>query len=169
MTGTCLYWAYEQSPGRLRYHYEGRIIRGNLTHDSISIVKDPWSWRIEEGANERWCSIIEDVQPTLAVIDPLAHAHDFDENDSSWVKHLNTIRQAALRVGTAVVLVHHTNKRRDVNGDQRPDDFGRARGTSALWGMVDSGHMLTRKADKVQVSSVFKDFPARDWMFTPPR
>lgn len=168
--GTALYWAYEQGLGRLRYHYEGRILKGRQKRDSLMCIRDPWSWRIEEGLNENWCAIIEDLAPTIAVVDPLAQAHDFDENDSRWVKYLNPIRQSALRAGTALVLVHHTNKKKNADGSVAVDDFGRARGTSALWGMCDSGHMLTlTKSKQVQVVSRFKDFPERTWLFTPPK
>lgn len=169
--GTALYWAYEQGLGMLRYHYEGRILKAKQTRDSLLVVRDPWAWRIEEGPNDDWCAIIHDLKPTIAVIDPLAQAHDFDENDSRWVKYLNPIRQAAIKAGTALVAVHHTSKKKNQDGTVSVDDFGRARGTSALWGMCDSGHMLTRdpRGKQVHVYSRFKDFPEKQWSFVPPK
>jgi hypothetical protein len=164
--GSVFILPYEQSAGRLRHMYEERILKKKVKSGllDLSFFKDPWDWRLDEpSADENVAQFILDVKPTVMMVDPWAHGHSQDENDPRSVHHLVPIRKAALKVGTAFVLVHHNSKRSDVSGASK------ARGTSALWAMADAGHFLSKsKTGHINIESEFKDFPSKRWKWRPP-
>lgn len=161
--GTCFVLAYEQSAGRLRHMFETRIIKSKVKQGwlDVSFFKDAFDWRLDEPtADENMVDFIREVKPTAVLVDPWAQAHSQDENDPRSTHHLVPLRKAALAANTALVLIHHNNKRTDVGATNK------VRGTTALWGMADSGHFLTKTpGGKVHVLSEFKDFPARAWVW----
>ena len=171
---TVIYVAYEQSVGRLRHAYEKRILRRELlpkeTH--FCVVDSPWEYQIDADDNDFNCiNIVKQLKPALLIIDPLVHAHGQDENDPRMVRPLVPLREAALKVGTSVLLIHHLNKKKgdDNRSSGGTADFDRVRGTSALWGMVDAGHIVTKSpSGGLFYTSDFKDFPSRQWSWRAP-
>lgn len=174
--GTVVYIAYEQSSGKLRHILESRIIRRSLkpSETGLCMVKAPWEWQIDEPQGEMRSieRLVRELAPAITIIDPLVLAHSQDENDPRMVRPLVPIREAALELGVSVLIVHHANKRA---GDGKQDgatgmDFDRIRGTSALWGMADGGHMMKKIGPSaVGFNSDFKDFESRQWTWRVPK
>jgi hypothetical protein len=98
--------------------------------------------RLDEPAGLAWLRRrIEAVHPDLVIIDPLAKFMVGDENSTRdmgrLVAALDTLVEA---YGIAIILVHHTGKPRETerSGGER------LRGSSALFGAVDSVLLLDR-------------------------
>ncbi len=176
--GTALYFAAEQSPGRIRYIYEKRVLRktlpnakkGRVNYD-FCIVKSPWEWQIDSPNGDRdVCRVMEELKPTVTVIDPLIYFHSIDENDPQMVRPLVPLRQAALKYGGALVVVHHAKKNNEQKGGKGGGiaDWGRVRGTSALWGMADAGILTSRlTSGAVNLFTEFKDHVGSNWTWRP--
>lgn len=178
--GTVAYFAAEQSEGRLREIYETRVIRrsvGAVANWNFILAKDPWGWKLDDpeavartGGLE---AFVREVRPTLTIIDPLVYFHSMDENDPRLVQPLAPLRQAVLKFGGALVIVHHARKSPGIAGrptSNAPTDWNRVRGTSALWAMADAGIMATRLAGPiggVNLQADFKDWPSITWTWRP--
>lgn len=173
---TVFYVAYEQSAGRLRVMYEKRILRRSLKSNETHVVmaKTPHYWQVDEP--QKGCDLVQlihELQPILTVIDPLVNSHSQDENDPRMIRPFIPVREAALETGSCVLAVHHLNKGsgessggRTANAQQ---SFSRVRGTSALWGMMDAGHLVHKSpSGGLYYTSEFKDFPARQWTWKKP-
>lgn len=173
--GSVVVVAYEQGPSTLRYMYEKRIARVTTKPKdySLSLVRMPHEWQIDEplDSSKDLLELVEELQPTVLVVDPLVNSHSMDENDPAMIRPLIPLKTAALKQGTSVLLVHHANKRREQNGNAAPGDWGRVRGTTALWGLADAGHLLTKSksGELITVVSEFKDFLGATWTWKPPR
>ncbi|MHB1287575.1 MAG: AAA family ATPase [Leptospirales bacterium] len=83
----------------------------------------------------------------LLIFDTLRKLHDLEENSSGEMKVLLEIfDRIALETGAAVLLIHHTNKSANVNGQQ--GDQSSARGSNAIVGNTRwSLHLETVKGD----------------------
>ena len=83
----------------------------------------------------------------LLIFDTLRKLHDLEENSSGEMKVLLEIfDRIALETGSAVLLVHHTNKSANLNGQQ--GDQSSARGSNAIVGNTRwSLHLETVKYD----------------------
>ncbi len=83
----------------------------------------------------------------LLIFDTLRKLHDLEENSSGEMKVLLEIfDRIALETGAAVLLVHHTNKSANLNGQQ--GDQSSARGSNAIVGNTRwSLHLETVKDD----------------------
>lgn len=172
---------YEQGAGRLRHMYERRVLGRELLprETQLCFVHEPWTWQVDDpAAPERDVfRLIDELRPAVLVIDPLVQSHSLDENDPAMVKPLIRLKEHALKANTAVLIVHHANKAKDQlkgsdgKAGSRPTmDFDRVRGTSALWAMADSGHLMARaQGNVVYMVSNFKDFPARNWIWRVPK
>lgn len=69
----------------------------------------------------------------LLIFDTLRKLHDLEENSSGEIKVLLEIfDRIALETGAAVLLIHHTNKTSNLNGQQ--GDQSSARGSNAIVG-----------------------------------
>jgi RecA-family ATPase len=169
--GTAVYFAAEQSMRGIRHAYETRLLKkkrpkGKASFDFI-LVKNPWEWKLDEVQGERdMVRLITDLKPSVTVVDPLVYFHSLDENDPRLVQPLVPLRQAVLKYGGTLLVVHHFRK--PVDGNSKTVDFSRVRGTTALWGMADGG-ILTRKMSSgaVSISTDFKDFRGGSWVWKP--
>jgi len=83
----------------------------------------------------------------LLIFDTLRKLHDLEENSSGEMKVLLEIfDRIALETGAAVLLIHHTNKSANLNGQQ--GDQSSARGSNAIVGNTRwSLHLETVKND----------------------
>ncbi|MCL4485512.1 MAG: AAA family ATPase [Nitrospirae bacterium] len=83
----------------------------------------------------------------LLIFDTLRKLHDLEENSSGEMKVLLEIfDRIALETGAAVLLIHHTNKSSNLNGQQ--GDQSSARGSNAIVGNTRwSLHLETVKND----------------------
>ena len=91
---------------------------------------------------ERLIRFLDDLRPTLVVVDPLIHSIGGDENSSAETsRFFETLRSVQRQVGCAFVLVHHARKRSYL----APSEAGQMlRGSSAILGCLDS-HLFLRK------------------------
>ncbi len=169
--GTAIYAAAEQSAGTLRRMYEERVRRKKMkpgVNWDFVLLKDPLRWQLDEHEHDyNWVELLRAVKPTLAIIDPLVSFHNQDENDPRMIRPLIPLREEVLKYGGALIIVHHTRKEQDngKNGASNPSaEFGKIRGTSALWGMADGGLMLkSLSSGAVSISGTWKDYPSADW------
>ena len=83
----------------------------------------------------------------LLIFDTLRKLHDLEENSSGEMKVLLEIfDRIALETGAAVLLIHHTNKSANLNGQQ--GDQSSARGSNAIVGNTRwSLHLETVKSE----------------------
>jgi RecA-family ATPase len=172
--GTVVYMGKEQSAGRVRHMYEQRILKKRLPDKPLSwsfvMVRDAWQWRIDEpAAGYEIEQLVRDMKPTVCVLDPLVYFHQMDENDPRLVHPLVPIRQAVLSYGGSLIVVHHNRKRAgDPRASAKTGDWDQIRGTSALWGMADSGIMLSKlPSGAINVAAEYKDYPSRTWVWRP--
>lgn len=171
---TVVYIGYEQSAGRLRVAYERRILKRELKPKETSFVcvKSPAKWQVDEPMEG--CDpvrLLRELKPILLVLDPLILAHSQDENDPRMIRPFVPLRDAALELEVSVLLVHHMNKGGEEGGRGASTraSFNRVRGTSALWGMMDAGHLVSKSpSGGLYYTSEFKDFPARQWTWRKP-
>lgn len=173
--GSCIYFAAEQSIGRLRYAYEKRVLRKDLPQPGAAkvswnfmLAKDPWEWQLDQPDGDAdFVQLAKDLKPTMLVIDPLIYFHQMDENDPGLVRPLVPLRKAVLSYGGSLVIVHHARK--SSGQDARSgDDWSKMRGTSALWGMADAGIMTARAGPgAANITTEFKDFPGSTWTWRP--
>ena len=166
--GTVFYVPYEQSDGRLRHMYETRVARRTHppSYAKFLFPEEPWSWQVDKPTiHENYEQFMKAVKPSVTVIDPWIYAHSGDENDPSSIRPLVPLKNLAEKLGLSVVVIHHNSKRSDVEG------FGKVRGTSALWGMADAGHLVSRDPripGKLMIKSEFKDWEAKEWSWRLP-
>lgn len=171
--GPCVYMNGEQSIRSLKYIYETRVTRKKMQ----TSVKD-WTWIMPESPLRWQLDAYDDVHdplkfmevwsPIIEVYDPLIAFHSLDENSPLVVKPLLPLKEQAIKIGGAIVVVHHLSKPKDVESAGR-GDFNRIRGTGALWGAADGASILTKRdGGSVDVKSEFKEFKAHSWSFRPP-
>lgn len=100
------------------------------------------------GDQERLHATLAKLEPRLLVLDPLVRMHRLNENDASEMSGLlGFIRELQREHDVAVVLVHHSSKKR--HGQQ-----GLAlRGSSDLHAFTDSAAYLVRRDDHVVLTS----------------
>lgn len=176
--GTALYFAAEQSAGRLRDIYETRVLRRSVdsgkakpkVNFDFCLVRDPWEWKLEEaghGGERDMAALIQDLRPTLVVIDPLVYFHEQDENDPKMVRFILPVRKAVMSYGGSLVLVHHARKASN-QPNQTQADWSRVRGTSALWAMADAGIQTNKVGSgSVNITCEFKDWPSTSFTWRP--
>ena len=90
--------------------------------------------------------IVGDVKPNVTVMDPMAKFHLSDENSAQEMGAVLRVADHLVEdFGTAVVLVHHIGKQNDDNPRRGGD---RLRGSSAIFGDVDTVCEVTRKSNE---------------------
>ncbi|MHB1910361.1 MAG: AAA family ATPase, partial [Nitrososphaerales archaeon] len=103
----------------------------------------------------------------LLIFDTLRKLHDLEENSSGEMKVLLEIfDRIALETGAAVLLIHHTNKSANLNGQQ--GDQSSARGSNAIVGNTRwSLHLETCKAEdgekRIKVSIPRASYGPEGW------
>ena len=91
---------------------------------------------------------VEQKRPRLLLLDPLVRLHRFNEDKSSeMVGLLDDLRRLQRAFDLALVLVHHTTKRKSAHPGQA------LRGTGDFWAWADSALYLTRKDDHIQLTT----------------
>ena len=175
--GSAVYFAAEQSGGRIRHIYESRVTKkplpkGRVNYDFM-VAKNPWEWQLDSPDGEKdFVKLARELKPTLLIVDPLVYFHSLDENDPQMVRPLVPLRQEVLKYGGTLLVVHHARKSNDqkvqARGASATPDWSRVRGTSALWGMADGGIMTSRlAAGTVNIITDFKDFTGSSWSWRP--
>lgn len=93
---------------------------------------------------QRLNSTLEELRPSLLLLDPLVRLHRLDENSSSDISGLlGFLRELQRRYNTAIVLVHHASKKQHAQPGQA------LRGSSDLHAFGDSNAYLARKNNRL--------------------
>jgi hypothetical protein len=97
---------------------------------------------------QRLSFTLEELRPSLLILDPLIRLHSCDENQACEIAPiLSFLRRLQRKFALAVLLVHHARK---AAGNRRP---GQAlRGSSDLHGWGDSNLYLRRSDDRITLS-----------------
>lgn len=160
--GTVMWLSAEANAGELK----DMMVNGlNVTNwrddESILVADDPFEFRLDDDdAWQRLHGWLEELKPTVTIIDPLAEFHDLDEKVAGdMIRLLRPIRKWAVDNNKAVLFVHHTSKK---TGENKGDNYdaGDMRGSGALFGKADGVIMVTPKGKKheqrMHVNAVFK-------------
>lgn len=112
--GTAIYVAAEESIGLVK---ERVLARVGTRRDAPLLVLPLNGWtdarlRLDDpAAMQMFANMIEEHQPSVAILDTLRELHDRAENDSDEMGPLiRPVRQIAHSTDTAIVLNHHQNK-----------------------------------------------------------
>lgn len=90
--------------------------------------------------------IVKDTKPDVTVFDPMAKFHLSDENSAQEMGAVLRVADHLIEdFGTAVVIVHHIGKQNEDNPRRGGD---RLRGSSAIFGDVDTVCEVTRKSNE---------------------
>jgi hypothetical protein len=158
--GPVLLFPAEDSLPVVRQRLEGIAAAAQVPFASlpIQVITAP-TLRLDTPADrQRLANTVQQLQPTLLVLDPLIRLHRVDENDATQIAALlSFLRQLQRQFKLAVLLVHHARK--DSNGS-RP---GQAlRGSSELHGWGDSNLYLRRKGAQLTLSTEHRAAPSQD-------
>lgn len=152
---TVLYLSAEAEAGEMRSTMEDYCgVRGER-HDLFLVVEDPSECMLDtEEGRENITALLNEHQPTLTVIDPLANLHTQDENDATaMLALLLPLRRWAKRHGVAVLVLHHPKKLGEGVTQYKNQD---ARGSGALSGLIDGQLVITPYKDFLNIKATFK-------------
>lgn len=127
--------------------------------DSILVADDPWEFRLDDpDALNRLLKWLNDVDPRVAILDPLRNFHELDEKDAGDMNRLlRPIRKWAVENDAAFIVVHHSSKPgENHSGTMTANDL---RGSSAIFGIADGVLMFTPKGksrESIHIDAVFK-------------
>jgi len=168
----------EQSPGRLRVHYEGRVMRRKFrkgeTDWNYCVSSDPgFSLDAPSDEDHSLIKLVENWEPDLLAIDPLALFHGQDENSPILTRdYILPLARTCRAKRCGLVIVHHLRKEAPVTTPGK-SPWDSIRGHSALFGACDGAIYLTRGGQgksgsgAISVSGVWKDAEERSWTWRP--
>lgn len=91
-------------------------------------------------------AIVKEIKPDVTVLDPMAKFHLSDENSAQEMGAVLRVADHLVEdFGTAIVIVHHIGKQNEDNPRRGGD---RLRGSSAIFGDVDTVCEVTRKSSE---------------------
>jgi hypothetical protein len=159
-TGKVLLFPAEDSLPVVRQRLEGIACAAQVSFASlpVEVITAP-SLRLDlPGDRQRLSNTVQNLQPTLLILDPLIRLHRVDENDATQIAALlSFLRELQRTFHLAVLLVHHARK--DSNSS-RP---GQAlRGSSELHGWGDSNLYMRRKGSQLTLSTEHRAAPSQD-------
>jgi len=110
----------------------------------LHVITEP-SLRLDLSRDQnRLASTLHRLLPRLLLLDPLIRLHRLDENSATEISGLlSFFRELQRRFACAVLLVHHTSKRRHPNPGQS------LRGSSDLHAFGDSNAYLERREQRL--------------------
>ncbi len=107
------------------------------------------------GDQQRLARTIEQLKPSIVLLDPLVRMHRLDENSASEISGLlGYIRDLQRSYDVAVVLVHHASKK------QRSQPGQALRGSSDLHAIGDSNLYLARRGEQIVLTIEHRSAPA---------
>lgn len=138
--GSVIYLAMEESLRTIKYRLRVRL-RGRLDVPIHVIPADgtlDQSFQLENAANlSDLIEVIDEVEPVLAILDPLREAHTGREDSSDdMAPRLRAIRQLAHQTGTTLLVSHHASK-----------GSGNSRGSTSIKSSLDDELAFIRSDD----------------------
>ncbi len=146
------YVFYEGQPGAVQRRLRRAIRRGAVpTGGFISI--NPVDWRLDTPRGRD--SLVVDIissKASVVFLDPLALAHDLDENDNGAMgRFLADLRWHAYELGVLIVFVHHANKSVGDGGSRR------IRGASSITAGTEANLVLTARGQLHRLEAELRD------------
>lgn len=141
--GSVLYFGLEDNPGRLKQRSRD-LNDGDPPPDEVRFYRTG-NGRIElpeiEDRITKWASQV--LNPTLVVIDTLGKVMPHRSSGKTEYAHstdvIGSLQELALKLGIAILLIHHTNKNHET-----ADDFDQVHGSIGINGAADTILLLNR-------------------------
>jgi hypothetical protein len=157
--GPALIYLAEDAAPMVRERVLGICNHRRLDIETLDLhIIDSPSLRLDlKSDRARLAGAVEQLEPSLLLLDPLVRLHRADENSSADVSALlGFLRELQRRFDTAVVLVHHMSKKHRAQ-------LGQAlRGSGDLHAFGDCNAYLVRKNDKLFLSVEHRFAPATE-------
>jgi hypothetical protein len=157
--GPALIYLAEDAAPMVRERVLGICNHRRLDIETLDLhIIDSPSLRLDlKSDRARLVGAVEQLEPSLLLLDPLVRLHRADENSSADVSALlGFLRELQRRFDTAVVLVHHMSKKHRAQ-------LGQAlRGSGDLHAFGDCNAYLVRKNDKLFLSVEHRFAPATE-------
>lgn len=148
-SGPVLVYAAEDAPRQVRARLEGLAhARGAEFSDlAVHLILEARLRLDEADDQERLAAALDKHRPKLLILDPFVRLHRIDENSAAEVSALLAdLRRWQREFGVAIVLVHHTRKSSEANGQT-------LRGSSDLHAWGDSNLYVRRSGEDLVLSS----------------
>jgi len=146
-----LYLEMELGDQGLQERFNGMEDRPGLLHEIVPeglplyIQSRDTAMRLDTADGRQYIeSILKEVKPDVTVMDPFAKFNLSNENDAQEMGAVLRVADHFIEdYGTAIIFIHHTGKPNEDNPRRGGD---RLRGSSALYGDLDTLIELTRKS-----------------------
>lgn len=133
-------------------HRLARAFAGVAIPEELYVVSNAELVLEDDASAARFAAVIDDVQPALVIIDPLASCTLGDENSAQEMgRVVRRLRSWRDRYGCAIAVVHHVQKSREAAASR---GGVRLRGSSALHAASECAMWLDRADDTVPRVSV---------------
>lgn len=160
--GSALIYIAEDQESMVRVRIDAlcRYHEIDINELDLKVITVP-SMRLDtERDQQRLVDTVDQYPCSMLVIDPLVRIHACDENSTTEIARLLGFLRAIQRTfETALVLVHHTTKRKTERAGQS------LRGSSDLWAWTDSSAYLRKKKDdeaRITLTLEHRSAPAPD-------
>lgn len=158
-TGRVLLYAAEDAPHVVRQRLEGicRLTALDLAMLDIQVITAPSLWLDSLEDQSRLRETVDQLRPTLLLLDPFVRLHRRDENASSEVAALlGYLRNLQREFQLAIAVVHHARKAaHHLRAGQA------LRGSSDFHAWGDSNLYLRRRADQLSLTIEHRAAPGR--------
>lgn len=157
-TGRVLLYAAEDAPQLVRQRLTSiaRASARGLEELDIQVIVAPSLKLDTERDQQRLAQTVEQLEPSLLVLDPLVRLHSRDENSSHEIAPLlGSLRDLQRRFQLAILLVHHARK-----GAHKMRPGQALRGSSELHAWGDTTLFLRRSKDRLTLLVEHRAAPA---------
>ena len=158
-TGRVLLYAAEDAPHVVRQRLEGicRLTELDLARLDIQVITASSLWLDSLEDQSRLRETVDQLRPTLLLLDPFVRLHRRDENASSEVSALlGYLRNLQRQFQLAIAVVHHARKAaHHLRAGQA------LRGSSDFHAWGDSNLYLRRRADQLSLTIEHRAAPGR--------
>jgi hypothetical protein len=154
--GPVLIFSAEADAGELRWMAEDGLGVRVLDNGGIRVATEPHHFKLDtEKGMVGMLGWLKELQPRLAIVDPLINFHSSNENDSSEMTSiLSPLRRWAVENEATMMVVHHAKK---LNEDRTTYDNSDLRGSSAFFGLANGVLIFTPKPqNQLFVRATFK-------------
>ncbi len=157
--GLCLAYFAEDSRQNTLLRFQNLCKARGIEPDTVPLLLiDSPVLRLDEEKDRQKLEItLEKYRPTLLVLDPLVRLHSLDENSAREMAGLlSFIRGLQRKYKVAIVLTHHTSKKRHARPGQS------LRGSGDLHAFGDTNIYLSKVKGAIRVQLEHRDAPSDD-------